>query len=45
MSVHGDVNASHGPVHLSSIFELDGDRLVTQLHQELNELHLYFFTE
>ena len=40
MSIHGDVNASHGPVDLSPIFKLDGDGLVAQLHQKLNELHL-----
>lgn len=40
MSIHADVNTGDGAVDGSAVLELDGDRLVVQLHQEPDELHL-----
>lgn len=40
MSIHAYVNTGDGPVDGGAILELDGDRLVVQLHQEPDELHL-----
>ena len=40
MSIHAYVNTGDGAVDGSAVLELDGDRLVVQLHQEPDELHL-----
>jgi len=39
MCVHGNIHSGHGAMHLRSILQLDGDSLVTELHQKPDELH------
>jgi len=39
MRVHGHVDSGHRPVDLSPVLQLDRHSLMTQLHQETNELH------
>jgi len=39
VGVHADIDTCDGALHNGAILELDGHRLVCELHQKANELH------